>query len=441
MAKTPVSHTCGHQQTHNLIGPSRDRVRKENWLQSTLCSACYGAELERKRQVENAQAASAAQEFGLPDLTGTPKQIDWATTLRQEALTALLSGLDAKEVDRDWLARVGRTIPAVKERVDQILREADERPEILRDLVEPLKAAGRAVLYEVIAESGTASWWIDHRYDAHRKIDEACRERAIAAYSAVIQGENPAEIEQRRLAEERCAQALRDEDETRLAVIRAEATVLPENAKTSTIALIRVDRQKQTCAIVYPEKNDHLLAVAHHFDSVWNKASREHQFAVPCQVERLAADLMRRLLAAGFPVRCDDAEIRQLALSGEFRPWSGRWVRMNPNDESEFLLMWLPGEDYYQEIRGLRARKTGRGRFAVKATAWERVADFAMRNRFEFTPRAQRRLDAERKEYESLLPQPVGPVQEPEHVELGRPSLDPASVSAEPAASLLDDED
>ena len=72
MAKYDVTYTCGHTETVELFGKTSERERKIKWMEGNcLCPACYKAEQQAKAKV-----------LDLPALTGTPKQVAWAETLR-----------------------------------------------------------------------------------------------------------------------------------------------------------------------------------------------------------------------------------------------------------------------------------------------------------------------------------------------------------------------
>ena len=86
MAQYTVTHTCGHQQVHQLYGPIKDRQGKVEWLQTTVCTECYKSEQTQKRAEQSAQAAQVATTEGWPTLIGTEKQIAWAETIRAEIL-------------------------------------------------------------------------------------------------------------------------------------------------------------------------------------------------------------------------------------------------------------------------------------------------------------------------------------------------------------------
>ena len=77
MAKYTVLHACGHDQTHQLFGPHRDRDRKIQWLETTLCSDCW-------KQSQQESAKDATNELRLPQLEGSEKQVAWAERIRIE---------------------------------------------------------------------------------------------------------------------------------------------------------------------------------------------------------------------------------------------------------------------------------------------------------------------------------------------------------------------
>ena len=84
-----IIHACGHEQAHYLTGFNSQQDRKAKWLKTTICRDCFVAE---KRAGEIAAAAlrsAAISHLGLPPLTGTDRQISWASTIRTKRLAAL----------------------------------------------------------------------------------------------------------------------------------------------------------------------------------------------------------------------------------------------------------------------------------------------------------------------------------------------------------------
>lgn len=129
MSKYQITHTCGHTVEHNIIGTNAhgERDSKAAWLTARVCQDCYR---EQQRQA----AAEATQD--LPALTGSDKQIAWATTIRAEAATSL------REL-RDALAPYLDTDPANA-------------------------AAAIKIVDDTLAQTA-ASYWIDHRLTRYNR--------------------------------------------------------------------------------------------------------------------------------------------------------------------------------------------------------------------------------------------------------------------------------
>ena len=87
MAKYTVTHSCGHSETVQLVGPGRERESRREWLESSPCTDCWQAEKAAKRTEATAQATAAARQAGLPTLEGSEKQVAWAETIRQQRMT------------------------------------------------------------------------------------------------------------------------------------------------------------------------------------------------------------------------------------------------------------------------------------------------------------------------------------------------------------------
>lgn len=81
MAKYTVKFSCGHVAEVNLYGPEVERQRKIRHMRECwFCPACY-------EQSKLNEIASLEAELGLPALTGSDKQVQWARSLRKEYLS------------------------------------------------------------------------------------------------------------------------------------------------------------------------------------------------------------------------------------------------------------------------------------------------------------------------------------------------------------------
>jgi hypothetical protein len=103
--KYEVTHSCGHEQTHQLFGKHSERDNKVSWLEGTLCTDCRKEEQAQQRKEASEKASSEAKEIGLPALTGSDKQIAWAEALRAEIISQLPKFENFEKIDefQIWL--------------------------------------------------------------------------------------------------------------------------------------------------------------------------------------------------------------------------------------------------------------------------------------------------------------------------------------------------
>ncbi|MEG3168194.1 hypothetical protein U1737_08325 [Sphingomonas sp. LB3N6] len=84
-----IIHACGHEQDHYLTGYDSQQERKANWLKTTTCRDCFVAEKRAEEAAAAALSNAAISHLDLPPLTGTDRQISWASTIRTKRLAAL----------------------------------------------------------------------------------------------------------------------------------------------------------------------------------------------------------------------------------------------------------------------------------------------------------------------------------------------------------------
>jgi len=140
MSKFQIKRACGHEETIQIYGPTRDRARKAEWEESKLCPDCYADRRETERTSERLQAAEAAAKDGLPALEGSQKQLDWALTIRARQLAGIAAYLAPR----------------------------------------PAKPGSEELLAAVLADirgQTSAAWWIDHR---DVQAENLLRDAAIA---------------------------------------------------------------------------------------------------------------------------------------------------------------------------------------------------------------------------------------------------------------------
>ncbi len=146
MAQYQITHSCGHTKTHQIFGTNSkgQRDNKRAWLATTLCEDCYKAEQNAKHAAENAAAAEANKAAALPELTGTPKQIAWAESIR----AAKIAELD------------GLLGPADGEQ-DELHRE-------LQAIIDAVKNQKSAVYWIDNRTKDFDAWWLENQYNAQQ---------------------------------------------------------------------------------------------------------------------------------------------------------------------------------------------------------------------------------------------------------------------------------
>ncbi|MFD7861507.1 hypothetical protein [Streptomyces sp. NPDC059783] len=140
MAIHSITHECGHTGDVELFGKRSERDRRAEWLAGIPCDSCLREEEDRERAEASARNAEANRAAGLPELSGSPKQVAWAETLRANVLAAL-------DEERD--------------RYSKALQRAADRG---RDATRVEKRLARvATARGAVASITSARWFIDNR--------------------------------------------------------------------------------------------------------------------------------------------------------------------------------------------------------------------------------------------------------------------------------------
>lgn len=83
MGKTKITYRCGHTEIINLFGKMSERDKTEQYYKTIDCPHCRAAEAVEKSGMS-----------GIPRLTGSDKQILWATTIRNKAIVLINKSID-----------------------------------------------------------------------------------------------------------------------------------------------------------------------------------------------------------------------------------------------------------------------------------------------------------------------------------------------------------
>ena len=158
MAKYTITRSCGHDETHNIGGPVKLRDSKATWLESGICRECWAKEQAEARRAANVIASDANKANGLPALSGSPKQVDWAETIRAEKLA---------EIDTHYAKMLSQWAA-----MDLTPAQAEQ--------IERGKHMFMAGLATLKGES-SAAWWIDNKDRPGRLIVKQVADEVEAA--------------------------------------------------------------------------------------------------------------------------------------------------------------------------------------------------------------------------------------------------------------------
>ncbi|MGM7669285.1 hypothetical protein [Microbacterium sp. A93] len=143
--KFPIRFTCGHIETKDLASTlaGKRKAKAFGLGKNLVCSKCFRSSNREERNRENRQQLIDAQTFdeehGLPELTGSDKQIAWATRNRDQVLTEII-GSDETDSDR---AEADQVVEAVKSltRAGWWLDNTTDKDLDVEDLIELITTA------------------------------------------------------------------------------------------------------------------------------------------------------------------------------------------------------------------------------------------------------------------------------------------------------------
>lgn len=160
MAQYETHRTCGHTETVQLYGKFDKRMETIKWLETQPCTAC-------KRKQEQDEAEKAAILAGRVPMEGTPKQIAWATQIREEFFKKFEA--NPQETIRQVLILIEKRLLAER----PVHTEADwqfaktEAEEIKRRLTEDTTMDVNQTIEQRIVEvannNANAKEWIENR--------------------------------------------------------------------------------------------------------------------------------------------------------------------------------------------------------------------------------------------------------------------------------------
>ena len=155
--------------------------------------------------------------------------------------------------------------------------------------------------------------------------------------------------------------------------------VSPSQPKTPAAA--RITLGNDSVSVRLPEKREDFRRLVKSMDYTWSGMAWARNFgSVTGPALDRAAELGRTLLAAGFCVDFPSEQVRDLALSGEYKPETRRWV--TTDGDGRFRLRWHRSEDVYRECMRLAGARYNPPGVVVPSDYYNEVLDFARINGF-----------------------------------------------------------
>ena len=86
-----ITHACGHWQIHHVLGFTQQQLRKVAMLEAAPCDSCRRAAKREACKAPSKEQGAALAHLALANLSGSPRQVAWAESIRVTRLTNLLA--------------------------------------------------------------------------------------------------------------------------------------------------------------------------------------------------------------------------------------------------------------------------------------------------------------------------------------------------------------
>lgn len=333
--------TCGKKFIKTTHCYTKSMVEECESQTTGECDACYNARVER-------EAATMAGLEKLPQLTGSEKQVAWATKIRVNCIQ-----------------NSSGTINRLREDLRRELKGGN-RSEYGERFCKRMQ--GELTSYENAFKwglsHGSASWWIDNGQRGLEYWVSNCQDAINDYVNAPVE---------------------RD-------AVEAECVVVPVQKNHDGVVKIAVRDNMVTATY---DKNEKFMDVVKNLGYHWNSSSLNWYKTIGVttgDVRDRAAELGNKLLSAGFPVIIMDPDIRQAAIDGKYVPEHKRWVTKYGD---KLALWWEYGNrNMYNALRKLPTAKYDSPCILVDPEQLMVVLDFADAHDFRLSPAVQAMADS-----------------------------------------------
>lgn len=199
-------------------------------------------------------------------------------------------------------------------------------------------------------------------------------------------------------------------------VIDMENTLYPERAVTNVP--VEIDYNEDEISTVF-ERNDKYIKIMKSLGYWWDRSRRVWYKRInetTGNVEDRVAELGNTLLNEGFPIKLEDAELRERAISGEYEEEHKKWIiKKVYRGTGCFGIIWRTQRDYYDKARSLPSSRWDPPHVVVRLEHYKAVEEFAEFYGFRFTEKAKQSIEDYKKTLEKRIV--VKPVKKPEKKE------------------------
>lgn len=321
---------CGEDYSVQMYGPRKTREWKINSWRG-VCDDCK--ETERESLIEKNKSG------GMPELTGSEKQIAWAMKIRAEFISY------ADKMDED--------------EIEDILEDCKDNHNLTADskLID-------AALAEIM-ETPEAHWWIDSRSDLDSDI-------VVYAMVKIAETINEDPIKKDFQAE-----------------TEAEAVMRPTSPVTETVADISM--VKDQIIISFRERNDDFRKIVKNHGYRWNSPWKKNLDWSTGDPAHRVAEIGNTLLSAGYPIRIINEETRSMAISGDFEPEHTRWISvLTESHPNNFYISWKYEDNMYDAAKRITGSRYSKPGVVVSMEHVDEILDFAEIYKYNFSPAAEK---------------------------------------------------
>ncbi|MGG1673965.1 hypothetical protein ACIFOE_25730 [Paenibacillus sp. NRS-1783] len=362
--KFDVTYVCGHSGRVSFYGPGKDQIYWAKQEEEKHCPECFAQKLQEKRAQENELNAQLAKEQELPELLGTPKQVAYGETCRQQLIAKLML--------------VVRNPQAYA---------TQEQIETAGDMV--------ATLQYIIQKKQYARFWIVTKDLMTYRLIDLLIDQRLNMEAEILAAAAPIP-EKKRLPD------------------KPEAVARPENPKSETIVDIRV--VGSIIEVTMKERRDDFYdLIKYKLKCTWSSHRWERRISMANgTVEDRAAEIGHRIMHAGFIVRIDDDHIRRKAVEADYEPECTNWVFARTKGEYAgwFVIHWDKEDTYYRAARRIVESRYDKPRVVVPPHQYEELLGFTDQYDFKLSTGAKELLEKAKADRERML---IASVKEPDH--------------------------